>query len=128
MKLLKNILISVTMAAALSTVSAPAFSKPAGEAVVKEALEGTISSLEQALSLMEKGGDAEAVNKAISSARQQQKEFRFEVTERQREKTVNVIKRAQTELKAGNTQPAEQALREALTSFKDMKATYDKTH
>lgn len=126
MNLFKNILISLTMAAAF--VSAPAFSKAAGDTAVREALEGTISSLEQALSLMEKGGDVEAVGKAISSARQQQKEYRFEVTERQREKTVNVIKRAQTELKAGNNQPAEQALREALTSFKEMKTIYDKTH
>jgi hypothetical protein len=36
--------------------------------------------------------------------------------------------RSQAELKNGNVQPAEQILREALASFKEMKATYDKTH
>lgn len=77
---------------------------------------------------MEKGGENEAVNKAIGAARQQQKEFRFEVTERQRQKAVNILVRAQNELKAGNLQPAEQSVREGLASFKEMKAIYDKTH
>lgn len=124
----KNVLISLTMAAALSTVSGAAFSKPAGEEAVRTAVEGTIASLEQALSLMEKGNDTAVVSKTIGTARQQQKEFRFEVTERQRQKAVNMLVRAQAELKEGNIQPAEQTLREALASFKEMKATYDKTH
>lgn len=124
----KKILISLTMAAALSAVSTAAFSKAAGEEVVKAAVENTIASLEQALSLLEKGGDNVAVSKTIGTARQQQKEFRFEVTERQRQKTVNMLVRAQADLKGGNVQPAEQSLREALASFKEMKATYDKTH
>lgn len=124
----KKALISFTVAAALSTISTAAFSKPAGEAVVTEAAENTISSLELALSLLEKGGDNEAVFKAIGKARQQQKEFRFEVTERQREKTVKQLISAQSDLKSGNVQPAEQTLRVALASFKEMKAIYDKTH
>jgi large subunit ribosomal protein L7/L12 len=124
----KNVLISFTMAAALSIVSTAAFSKPAGEEAVRTAVESTIASLEQALSLLEKGGDNAVVSKTIGTARQQQKEFRFEVTERQREKAVNLLKRAQADLKSGNVQPAEQTLREALASFKEMKATYDKTH
>jgi len=124
----KNVLVSLIMAAALSGVSTAAFSKPAGQEAVTTAVEGTIASLEQALSLMEKGGDNEAVNKAIGTARQQQKEFRYEVTERQRQKAVNMLVRAQADLKSGNVQPAEQTLREALASFKEMKAIYDKTH
>ena len=128
MNSLKNILISLTIAAALSSVSTAAFSKPAGQDAVTAAAENTISSLEQALSLLEKGGDNEAVGKAIGNARQQQKEFRFEVTERQRQKAVNLLKNAQSDLKSGNVQPAEQNLREALASFKEMKAIYDKTH
>ncbi|MEC4747839.1 hypothetical protein [Methylomicrobium sp. Wu6] len=124
----KNILVSLLMAAALSSVSTAAFSKPAGEEAVKSALEGTISSLEQAVSLLEQGGDSEAINKAIGKARQQQKEFRFEVTERQREKTVKQLVNAQSDFKSGNVQPAEQALRGALASFQEMKAIYDKTH
>jgi large subunit ribosomal protein L7/L12 len=124
----KNILISLTMAAAFSSVSTAAFSKPAGQEAVTTAAETTIASLERALSLLEKGGDNEAVGKAIGTARQQQKEFRFEVTERQREKAVGLLKRAQSDLKNGNVQPAEQTLREALASFKEMKAIYDKTH
>ena len=124
----KKILVSLTMAAAISSVPTAAFSKPAGEQAVTDAVVNTIASLEQALSLMEKGGENEAVNKAIGAARQQQKEFRFEVTERQRQKAVNMLVRAQNELKAGNLQPAEQSVREGLASFKEMKAIYDKTH
>ncbi len=124
----KNILVSLVLAATLSSVSTAAFSRPAGEEAVRSAIENTISSIEQAVSLLEKGGDNEAVGKAISSARQQQKEFRFEVTERQRQKAGNMLVRAQADLKSGNVQPAEQTLREALASFIEMKAIYDKTH
>lgn len=124
----KKVLISLTMAAALSAVSTAAFSKAAGEEAVKTAVENTITSLEQALSLLEKGEDNAVVSKTIGTARQQQKEFRFEVTERQRQRAVNTMVKAQADLKSGNVQPAEQNLREALASFKEMKATYDKTH
>jgi large subunit ribosomal protein L7/L12 len=128
MNSLKKYLISLAVAAALASASSTAFSKPAGQEAVSSAIENTISSLELALSLMEKGGENDAVIKAISTARQQQKEFRFEVTERQRERTVNILKRAGSEIKSGNMQPGEQALREALASYKEMKAIYDKTH
>lgn len=124
----KKHLVSLAVAAALAAASTTAFSKPAGQEAVTSAIENTISSLEQALSLMEKGGDNDAVLKAIGSARQQQKEFRFEVTERQRERTVNILKRAGSDIKSGNMQPGEQSLREALASYKEMKAIYDKTH
>ncbi|MBL1264806.1 hypothetical protein [Candidatus Methylomicrobium oryzae] len=124
----KNVLVSLTMAAALSTASTAAFSKPAGEEAVRTAVESAIASLEQAVSMLEKGEDNAAVSKAIGAARQQQKEFRFEVTERQRQRAVNTMVKAQADLKSGNMQPAEQNLREALASFKEMKAVYDKTH
>jgi large subunit ribosomal protein L7/L12 len=124
----KNVLVSLTMAAALSTASTAAFSKPAGEEAVRAAVESAIASLEQAVSMLEKGEDNAAVSKAIGAARQQQKEFRFEVTERQRQRAVNTMVKAQADLKSGNMQPAEQNLREALASFKEMKAVYDKTH
>lgn len=124
----KNILISLFMAATLASVSTSAFSKPAGQDVVQEALKNTIESIELAVNLLEKGGDGEEVIKAIGSARQYQKEFRFELTERQRAKAVNILKRARSEMKDGSIQPAEQSLREALASFQEMKALYDKTH
>jgi large subunit ribosomal protein L7/L12 len=124
----KFIAASLLMAAALITGSSGAYAKPAGQDAVTAAAENTISNIELAISLMEKGGDKEAVIKAISSARQQQKEFRFEVTERQRAAAVNLLKRARTEIDGGNMQPAEQSLREALAAFKEMKAIYDKTH
>lgn len=128
MNSIKKSSISLIMAAVLASVSATAYAKPAGQEAVTSAIENTISSLESAISLLEKGGDNEAVIKAIANARQQQKEFRFEVTERQRERTVNILKRAGSEIKSGNMQPGEQSLREALASFKEMKAIYDKTH
>ncbi|WP_031430023.1 hypothetical protein [Methylomicrobium album] len=124
----KNALVSLTMAATLFTASTSAFSKPVGEEAVKTAVESTIASLEQAVGMLEKGEDNAAVSKVIGTARQQQKEFRFEVTERQRQRAVNTMVKAQADLKSGNMQPAEQNLRESLASFKEMKAIYDKTH
>jgi large subunit ribosomal protein L7/L12 len=124
----KKILISFTMAFALSIVSTAAFSKAEGEEVVRAAVENAIASLEEALSQLEKGEDSAVVSKTIGKARQQQKEFRFEVTERQRQRAVNTMVKAQADLKGGNVQQGEQNLRDALSSFKEMKATYDKTH
>lgn len=124
----QNIAVSLLMAIAFAIGPSTAMAKPAGQDVVVAAAENTIANIQQAVTLMEQGGDIEAVNKAIKDAKQQQKEFRFEVTERQRQRAAQLLNKALNEIKEDNLQLAEQTLREALASYQDMKATYDKTH
>ena len=128
MHFFKNLAVSLLMIFAFTFGSSTAIAKPAGEDVVTAAVENTIANIQKALGLMEQGGDIESVNKAIKDARNQQKEFRFEVTERQRQRSGQLLNKALNEIKEDNMQLAEQTLREALASYQEMKATYDKTH
>jgi large subunit ribosomal protein L7/L12 len=68
------------------------------------------------------------VSKAIGDARQAQKEFRFEGTERQRQKANDKLRAAREAFEAGDTATGDAGLAEALQSFTEMKATYDLTH
>lgn len=127
MKLLKNIVVSVALAS-MAMVSATAFAGKAEEAKVREAAEGTIAKVEEALSLIEKGAAKEAILTPIGDARQLQKEFRYEQTERDRQYANNQLKAARSAIDKGEMQPAEAALRDALKILKEMKVTYDAAH
>jgi type II secretory pathway component PulJ len=128
MSLFKNKVMIAIMATAMIAMSSSVYAKAAGEDKVTEAAENTIAKVEEAISLVEKGADKEAVAKAINEARQIQKLWRFEVTERQRERENNKLKIARDAFLKGEAQPAEATLREALAGFKEMKAKYDLTH
>ena len=127
MKVSKKILASLTMAASMAVVSSTAFSAPKGEAEVKAAIENTLSSIEAAQTAA-KSGDLSGVTKSINEARQAQKEFRFEGTERQRQKANDKLRAAREAFEAGDTAAGEAGLAAALQSFTEMKAVYDKTH
>jgi DNA-binding transcriptional MerR regulator len=120
----KKILISLTIAA----VSSVAFAAAKGEEQVAAAAEGTLAKIEEAVSLVEKGGSKEDIVKAINDARQLQKEFRYELTERQRQKANDKLRVARDAFEKGELQPAESKLREALANFTEMKAFYDANH
>lgn len=123
MQVLKKILVSLAMVAISSTAFAAE-----GDAKVKAAAENAILKIEEAVSLVEKGGDKAEIVKAINDARQIQKDFRYELTERQREKANTKLKVARDAFESGDLQPAEAKLREALASYQEMKATYDSNH
>lgn len=124
MKMFKITLVSLMMSAVLS---ASAFAAPAGEAKVRESAEETVAKTQEAVTLMEKGGSKEEVLKLMSDIRQAQKEFRFEVTERQRQKAGNILKAAREEFEKGDAK-ATVTLKSALDIYKEMLATYNKTH
>ena len=123
MKVSKKILVSLVMA----VVSSATFAAPEGEAKVKAAIENTLSSI-TAAQAASKSGDLSGVSTAISEARQAQKEFRFEGTERQRQKANDKLRAARESFEAGNTAAGDAGLAEALKSFTEMKAKYDETH
>jgi hypothetical protein len=125
---LKKIVVSLAMALSMAAISSSAFAEAKGEAEVKAAAEGTIAKIEEAVSLVEKGGDKEAAVNAINEARQLQKEFRFEKTERLRQKANDKLRVAREALDNGETKSAEETLKASLAAFKEMKATYDLTH
>jgi hypothetical protein len=127
MKLFKNIVVSIALAS-MAMISSTAFAGKAEEAKVREAAEGTIAKVEEAISLIEKGADKAAVLAPIGDARQLQKEFRYEQTERSRQYANNQLKAAREAIDKGESQPAEAALRDALKILQEMKVTYDAAH
>jgi hypothetical protein len=128
MKQLKKIAISMAMAATMAMASTSTFAEAVGESKVREAGEGAIAKIEEAVSLVEKGADKKEIVKAINDARQLQKEFRYEITERQRQKSNDKLRIARDAFENGETQPGEAKLREALAGYKEMKETYDANH
>jgi large subunit ribosomal protein L7/L12 len=128
MNLLKKKAILAIIAYAIFALSSTAYAKATGEEKVTSAIENTIKKIELALSLAEKGSDKEPIVKAINDARQLQKEFRYEVTERQRDRENNKLRVARDQFQKGEVQPAEATLREALAGFNEMKSIYDSKH
>jgi large subunit ribosomal protein L7/L12 len=127
MQVLKKVLVSLVMAASMTVVSSTAFAAPKGEAEVKAAIENTLADI-TAAQAASKSGDMSGITKAINDARQAQKEFRFEGTERQRQKANDKLRAARESFEAGDTAAGDAGLAEALKSFTEMKAVYDSTH
>lgn len=115
------------MAASMAIISTNAMAEPKGEAAVKDAIENTLSGITAAQAEI-KAGDLSAASKTILEASQASKEFRFEITERQRQKATDVLKAARKSVEAGDAAAAEAGLATALHSFSEMKAKYDLTH
>jgi ABC-type amino acid transport substrate-binding protein len=127
MQVLKKVLVSLVMAASMAAVSSTAFAEAKGEADVKAALEETISGI-TAAQAASKSGDLSGVSKDILEAANASKKFRFEPTERQRQKATDVLKSARKSFEAGDIDAGNAGLETALKSFTEMKAKYDLTH
>ena len=127
MKISKKIMASLVMAASMTVVSSTTFAAPKGEAEVKAAIENTLTDI-AAAQAASKNGDLSGVTKAINDARQAQKEFRYEGTERQRQKANDKLRAARESFEAGDTATGDKTLAEALKSFTEMKAQYDASH
>jgi hypothetical protein len=130
MKVFKKIAVSVVMAMSMAAISSTAFAaeKKDPNAIVREAAEGTIAKIEEAISLIEKGGDKETISNTILEARQLQKEFRYEITERLRQRANDKLRVAREAVESGDNKSAEETLKASLTQFKEMKVTYDAAH
>jgi gas vesicle protein len=131
MKVLKKIAVSLIMAGSMLVV-APAFSAEAhkdANAVVLDAAKKTEASLLEAKALLEKGGDTtEQVKNALNEARQSIKEFRYEQTERLRQKMNDKIKAAREAfIKNDNTKTLAE-VKEALEIYAEMRKIYDAAH
>ncbi len=127
MNFLKKIIATLFLMTAFVSTSALANGKVDGNAVVKAAGETTIAKVEEALNLASTGGDKAAILKLLSDVRQAQKEFRFEKTERLRQKAGDKLKAARDEIEEGKGNGAE-ALKATLDLYKEAMTIYLAAH
>ncbi|MCK9606981.1 MAG: hypothetical protein M0R33_11110 [Methylomonas sp.] len=123
---IKKILASLVMTSAL-VLSSNAFAEGATDAKVRAAGEGTVAAMEKAVSLNSEGADKDQVEDALREARGLQKEFRFEGTERLRQKAGDKMRVARTQVKDGDAGAAA-TLQELLDMYKEMMQIYNANH
>jgi len=129
MKSFKTIVASIAMAASMAMVSSAAFSAEDHNAKVRAASENTIAKLQEANDLASDAAkNKEAIQAALSAARQSQKEFRFEATERARQNGNNHLTAARDAYDKGDLAAGKEHTAQALTVFSDMKKVYDAAH
>ncbi len=130
MNILKKIALSTALVAAFAVVSAPAFAAEEHKdknAEVKAAATGTTAKIEEAIVIAEKG-DKVAFLATVSEARQLQKEFRYEQTERLRQKLNDKLSAAREAATQDNMSEATVAIKAALVYVKEMREIYDAAH
>lgn len=132
MKVLKKIAVAFAMTLSMAAVSSSAIAAEAHKdmnAVVLEAAKKTEASLLEAKELLEKGGDTtEQIKNLLNEARQSVKEFRYEQTERLRQKLNDKLKTAREAfLKNDNTKTLSD-IEDALKIYTEMKKIYDAGH
>lgn len=113
------------MASAL--VSTSAFANAEGNAKVRGAGETTIAKVEEAIALAEKNADKAEILKVLSDVRQAQKEFRYEQTERLRQKAGDKFKAAKDEVESGDAKAVD-SLKATLALYKEMMVVYLAAH
>ena len=125
MNMIKKTLASLFVMMAL--VSTSAFANSAGDAKVLAAGEGTIAKMEEAVSLADKGAEKAEILAVLGDVRQLQKEFRYEQTERLRQKAGDKLKTARSEVEDGNANAAA-SLKATLALYKEMMTVYSAAH
>jgi hypothetical protein len=132
MKVLKKIAVTLVMTASMLAVSSTTFAAAKEHvdlnAVVELAGKNTEASLLEAKSLLEKGGSTDQIAKALNDARQYQKEFRYEQTERLRQKLNDQLSHARKAFDDNNNEKALDYVNKALALYAEMKVIYDKAH
>lgn len=123
---IKKALISLAMASAL-IISSNAFAEGATDAKVRAAGEGALAKVEEAASLQAKGADKAEISSALSEVRQLQKEFRFEGTERLRQKAGDKLRIARKQVEDGDAGAAA-SLNELVDMYKEMMKLYNAAH
>jgi large subunit ribosomal protein L7/L12 len=129
MNTFKKIALSAAIVAAFATVSAPAFAAEEHvdkNALVRAAGDATMAKVEEAVTIGEKG-DKVAFVAAISEARQLQKEYRYEQTERLRQK-LNDKLRVAREASDSSMEEATNAAKAAVVILKEMDVIYSAAH
>lgn len=125
MNIFKKTLVSLFLMSAF--ISTSAYANKDRDAKVRAAAEATLAKTEEAVNLLDKGGDKAEVLNILSDVRQLQKEFRYEQTERLRQKAGNTLKIAREELEKGDANAAVN-LKATLATYKEMMTIYNAAH
>lgn len=123
---IKKALLSLAVVAGMS-MSAAVLAEGATDAKVRAAGEGALAKVSEAVSLQAKGADKAEVLAALSEARQLQKEFRFEGTERLRQKAGDRMKQAKNQVESGDA-AAGASLKETQDMYVEMMKVYNAAH
>jgi hypothetical protein len=130
MNTFKKIVLSTAIVAAFATVSAPAFAAEEHKdknVAVRAAADSTKAKIEEAITIADKG-DKAAFIAAVAEVRQLQKEFRYEQTERLRQKLNDKLSAAREAATQDNMSEAGVAIKAALVYVKEMREIYDAAH
>jgi len=122
----KKAFVSLIMSTALM-MSSSVFAEGATDAKVRAAGEGALAAMEQAVSLQTQGADKEEVSNALREVRNLQKEFRFEGTERLRQKAGDKLRVARKQVNDGDPE-ATASLQELLAMYQEMMTMYNAAH
>ncbi len=131
MKLLNKIAVSLVMAASMLTVSSATFAAAEHKdlnAIVLKAGENTEASLLEAKELLTKGATTDQIQKALNDARQFQKEFRYEQTERLRQKLNDKLSSARKAFDNNDNTKALEDVNAAIAYYAEMKKIYAAAH
>lgn len=131
MNTLKKIALSTAIMAVFATASTSAFAAEEHgnkNAIVKAAATETVAKVNEAISIAEGNGDKAAFIAAIADARQSQKEFRYEQTERLRQKLNDKLRVAREAADQGTMSDAGAAAKAAAEILKEMTQIYDAAH
>lgn len=123
---IKKVLVSLGLAATLA-LSSNAFAEGVTDAKVKAAGEGALAKVEEALNLQSSSADKAQVLDALKEVRQLQKEFRYEGTERLRQKAGDRLRIARNQVEAGDAE-ATATLQELVEMYKEMMKVYNAAH
>lgn len=122
----KKAFISLLMTTALA-MSSSAFAEGATDAKVRASAEGTLAKMEEAIKLQAQGADKSEVLNALSEVRQLQKEFRFEGTERLRQKAGDKLRIARKDVESGDAN-ATTSLGDTMSLYQEMMKLYNASH
>jgi membrane-bound lytic murein transglycosylase B len=131
MKLLNKVAVTLVMGVSMLAVSSTAFSAEEKDknVAVANAAKHTEAKMLEAKSMLEKGGvDGALIQEALNDARQAQKEFRYEATERTRQKLQEKLKTSREALIKHDNEKALADLNDGLVIFAEMKKVYDAAH
>lgn len=131
MKFLNKMTVSSVMAATMLVLSTSAFAAEEHidkNAAVLAAAKSTEASMLEAKEALIKGGDGDKVLNALNDARQSVKEFRYEQTERLRQKLNTNLKNARDEALNNQNEKSLEEVNKGLTVYAEMKKIYDAAH
>jgi len=126
MKTLKKITLALCIAASMGAVSTSAMAETDKGRITyapTEAIDMTVAKVNEALSLLEQGGDVEKASDAAKGALDISKEINAnDKVDAARAKANNKVKAARKHLSEGSTQEAEQELRDAQKGYLALKS------